>query len=65
MLNIAEETQMPGDLSLRVQRMCSEMDHPLGTRAAEDFQIAESMDALYELQDRLMLTLEGVEDEED
>jgi hypothetical protein len=41
------------------------MEHPLGNRAPEDITIAESMDALYDLQDGLMLTLEGVEDEED
>jgi hypothetical protein len=41
------------------------MDHPLATRAFEDLSIAESMDALYDLQDGLMLTLDGVEDEEE
>jgi hypothetical protein len=65
MLNIAEETQLPTDLALRVQRLAGEMDHPLANRGLEDFSIPESMDALYDLQDGLMLTLEGVEDEED
>ncbi len=65
MLNIAEETQLPTDLAVRVQRLSAEMEHPLANRAVEDLTIAESMDALYELQDGLMLTLEGVEDEEE
>jgi hypothetical protein len=65
MLNIAEETQLPPDLAVRVQRLAAEMDHPLGNRAPEDLSIAESMDALYDLQDGLMLTLEGVEDDDE
>ncbi len=65
MLNIAEETQMPADLALRVQQLAAEMEHPLGNHAPEDITIAESMDALYDLQDGLMLTLEGVVDEEE
>ena len=65
MLNIAEETQLPADLALRVQRLAAEMEHPLGNRAPEDLTIGESMDSLYDLQDGLMLTLEGVEDEEE
>lgn len=65
MLNIAEETQLPTDLALRVQRLAGEMDHPLANRGLEDFSIPESMDALYDLQDGLMLTMEGVEDEEE
>jgi hypothetical protein len=65
MLNIAEETQLPAELAVRVQRLAAEMEHSLGNRAPEDITIAESMDALYDLQDGLMLTLEGVEDEEE
>src|SRR5437879_13330624 len=64
MLNIAEETQLPADLAVRVQQLAAEMEHSLGNRAAEDITIAESMDALYDLQDGLMLTLDGVVDEE-
>lgn len=65
MLNIAEETQLPTDLAFRVQRLAAEMDHPLANRPLEDLTIAETMDALYDLQDGLMLTLDGVEDEEE
>ncbi|TMC44814.1 MAG: hypothetical protein E6J25_03455 [Chloroflexi bacterium] len=65
MLNIAEETQLPADLAVRVQQLAAEMEHSLGNRAAEDITIAESMDALYHLQDGLMLTLDGVVDEEE
>jgi hypothetical protein len=64
-LNIAEETQMPADLALRVQRLAAEMEHPLGNRPPEDIHIPEAMDALYDLQDGLMLTLEGVDDEDE
>ena len=65
MLNMAEETQMPPDLALRVQRLAAEMEHSLGNRAPEDLRIQESMDALYDLQDGLMLTLEGIQDEDE
>src|SRR2546422_10944796 len=65
MLNIAEETQLPADLALRVQRRTAEMEHPLGNRAPDDLTRADSLDALYDLQDGLMLTLEGVQDEEE
>jgi len=65
MLNIAEETQMASELALRVRDLAAEMEHPLGGRPPEDLVIAESMEALYELQDRLMLTLDGVDDDED
>jgi hypothetical protein len=65
MLNIAEETQMPPELMLRVHELALEMDHPLGTRAPEDLAIGEAMDALYDIQDGLMLTLEGIDDDEE
>ena len=65
MLNIAEETQLPTDLAVRVQRLAAEEEHQLANRAMEDMTIAESMDALYDLQDRLMLTIDGVEEEEE
>ncbi len=65
MLNIAEETQMQLELAVRVQELAAEMGHALGMRAPEDLAIAESMETLYQLQDRLMLTLEGAEDDEE
>jgi hypothetical protein len=65
MLNIAEETQLPAELAVRVQQLAAEMEHPIGERPPEDLTIAESMDALYDLQDGLMLTLDGVEDEDE
>src|SRR5207245_6480179 len=64
MLNIAEETILTPELALRVHELAAEMDHPLGSRAPEDTGIAEAMDALYDIQDGLMLTVEGVEDDE-
>jgi hypothetical protein len=65
LLNMAEETQMPADLQIRVRSLAAEMEHPLSSRSPEDLNISGSMDALYEMQDRLMLTLDGAEDEED
>jgi len=65
LLNIAEETQLTPELSSRVYELAAEMEHPLGARAPDDLGIAEAMDALYDLQDGLMLTLEGVEDDEE
>jgi hypothetical protein len=65
MLNIAEETQMPPDLAVRVHLLAAEMSHGLGLHAPEDLTIAASMEALYDLQDGLMLTLEGVDDEDE
>jgi hypothetical protein len=65
MLNIAEESNLPEDLGLRVRDLALEMEHALGNRAREEITIAEAMDVLYDLQDRLMLTLEGVEEDEE
>jgi len=65
MLNIAEETQMPPDLAVRVHLLAAEMSHSLGLQAPEDLTITAAMEALYDLQDGLMLTLEGVEEEDD
>jgi len=65
MLNIAEETQMPPDLAVRVQRLAAEMSHTLGLQAPEDLTINASMEALYDLQDSLMLTLEGIDEEDE
>jgi hypothetical protein len=45
--------------------LADEMSHGLGQHAPEDLSIAASMEALYDLQDGLMLTLEGVDDEDD
>src|SRR5438270_12505678 len=55
MLNIAEETQLPADLALRVQRLAAEMEHSLGKRALEVIYISASMDAIYDLQEGLIL----------
>ncbi len=64
MLNIAEEDAMPVDLVVRIHELMTEVSHPLAQKPVEALGIAESMEALYELQDGLMITLEGVEDEE-
>ena len=65
MLNIAEESNLPEELALRVRDLAKEVEHGLGNRPPQEITIAEAMDVLYDLQDRLMLTLEGVEDDEE
>ncbi len=64
MLNIAEENGMPVELAVRIHQLLSEVGHSFAQRPVEALGISESMDALYELQDDLMITLEGVADEE-
>ncbi len=64
MLNIAEENHLPVELAVRIHQLLVEVEHALASKPVEAVSIAESMEALYELQDGLMVTLEGIEDEE-
>jgi hypothetical protein len=64
MLNIAEENGMSVELAVRIHQLLAETSHPLAAKPVEALGIAESMEALYEMQDGLMITLEGVDDEE-
>lgn len=58
MLNLAEEPDIPRDLAGRVRSFLRVEEHPLTVRSASEVAIAEWMEALYEVQDTLMLTVE-------
>ena len=58
MLNLADEVEIPRDLRFRVIRFIQEEAHPLAKRPLEDVGIADWMEALYELQDALMVPVE-------
>jgi hypothetical protein len=60
----AEENGMSVELAVRIHQLLAETSHPLAAKPVEALGIAESMEALYEMQDGLMITLEGVDDEE-
>ena len=53
-LNLAEEQQVPQELSGRVQALILEESHPLSTRPVDQIAIAEWLDALFDVQDSLM-----------
>jgi hypothetical protein len=58
MLNLADEVEVPGELRLRAIRVMLSAAHPLARRPATEIAIADWMDALYDLQDTLMLPCE-------
>ena len=58
MLNLADELDIPGDLRGRVRRLVAEEDHPVSRRPLGEVRITDWMDALYDVQDTLMLTIE-------
>ena len=55
MLNLAEEPIIPGELQARVRRLVLEEQHPVAERPPADVRILDWMDALYDVQDTLML----------
>jgi len=55
MLNLAEEVDVPGDLRVKAIQVIGNAAHPLAKRPAGEIQIADWMEALYDLQDTLML----------
>ncbi len=55
MLNLAEEVAVPGELRHRATRVISGAAHPLVNRPAHEIAISDWMEALYDLQDTLML----------
>jgi len=57
-LNLAEEPRVPTELEVRVRRLICEEAHPISRRPADEVRIVEWMDALYDVQDGLMLTVE-------
>ena len=58
LLNLAEEPEIPVELRGRVARLVAGEAHPVATRPPEEVRIVEWMDALYDVQDTLMLTVE-------
>jgi len=58
MLNLAEEPQIPMDLTGRARTFLWSESHPVARRSPNDVPIADWMEALYDVQDSLMLTIE-------
>jgi hypothetical protein len=58
MLNLAEEVDVPGELKHRANRFIVAAAHPLVKRPCDEIPIADWMEALYDLQDTLMLPSE-------
>jgi hypothetical protein len=58
MLNLAEENSVPRDLRLRAYRIVAGEAHSVAGRPVDEVRIVEWMDALYDVQDSLMLTVE-------
>jgi hypothetical protein len=58
MLNLAEEPSIPANLMGRVKRFVDQEEHPVGRRTLREVPIADWMEALYDIQDSLMLTVE-------
>ena len=55
MLNLAEEVAVPGELRSKATQVIGSAAHPLAKRPAHEIPIADWMEALYDLQDTLML----------
>jgi hypothetical protein len=62
MLNLGEVASMPMGLRREVKEFLEANAHILGNRSMRGLTIAQSMDALYDIQDSLLL---GSEDDED
>ena len=58
LLNLADEPDVPKELTGKVFQLVAEEEHPIVRRPLRDVPIADWMDALYDLQDTLMLTIE-------
>ena len=63
LLNLSESPQLPADFRKQVRRFFDDCGHPLGRRPERDLTIAICMEALYDIQDTLMLG--GGDEEED
>ncbi len=61
LLNLAEEVEVPGDLRHKAARAIAGAAHPLAQRPPHEVRIADWMEALYELQDTLMIPGEDVD----
>jgi hypothetical protein len=58
MLNLADEIDVPGELRFKVVSFIRDEAHPLAKRPLQEVGIADWMEALYDLQDTLMVTLD-------
>lgn len=58
LLNLADEAVIPSDLKIRVERFVRDEQHPVASRGADDIAIAEWLEALFDIQDTLMLPFE-------
>jgi hypothetical protein len=57
-LNLAEEAEIPLELKGRAVQLVRAEAHPTGLRPAIKLTVAEWMDALYDVQDTLMIPME-------
>ena len=55
LLNLSESPTMPTDFRRSVKGFLAECDHPLARRTERDLTIAMCMEALYDIQDTLLL----------
>jgi hypothetical protein len=62
LLNLTESPALPTDFRKQVKSFLEECNHPLGRRPERDLTIAICMEALYDIQDTLLL---GGDDEEE
>ena len=54
-LNLSDEAEIPADLHIRVAKFISGEGHPIVNQSMDDVRVAEWMEALYDVQDTLML----------
>jgi hypothetical protein len=55
-LNLADEAEIPVELSGRAHRLVLAERHPIARRTPNEVDVAEWMDALYDVQDTLMFS---------
>jgi hypothetical protein len=57
-LNLADEVEIPVELTGRAGRLVVAEAHPVAQRLPEALSVSEWMDALYDVQDTLMIPME-------
>jgi hypothetical protein len=62
LLNLTESPVIPPGFRRQVRQFLEECEHPLSRRSERDLRIADAMEALYDIQDTLLL---GGDDEEE
>jgi hypothetical protein len=55
LLNLAEATTLPDPLRAQVQELLDTFEHNSYSKSGQDLTIARSMEALYDIQDTLLL----------